>query len=501
MLNPDEILNLFLFIEKKFDITRFTYKGINFWPLIRSNIGLDLYSNPTIYNLKRKKRSLAEMIKLPYRNIKLKKAKANYIKTLKPLQSDYIICTYPNSLFTDELSGKSYSRYIDPYFETISKQYKLQRIGFTNINDSKINPLYPIDFFSTDNFLIYKNLNKFINKGSDIDMTEYNKMITTFEEINKIVLGEFKIKPFYSGLINQFEEVIAYTAYFDELFKISKVKWVFLECFYDIIKMAMIISGKKYGVKFIEIQHGGAEDNVYLPYHKKTIDYQMLPDYFWCWSESDKDLIIEHNGNFKFLIPFIGGSMWLKKFVSNEINPVTKEEEMFFVRIKEKYKKIILVCLQPVFLLDKVIKETILNETGDFLFLVRFHPHITIKERNEIKNTLGGQTNIETEMASKINLFYLFKNCDVQLTHSSTTAMESLTFNLPTIVCSKYGYDFYKEQIKDGVILFSDNSEEIINIISRENKLNERKSNYYKIRCNEKEAIENLTNLITSCAA
>ena len=79
--------------------------------------------------------------------------------------------------------------------------------------------------------------------------------------------------------------------------------------------------------------------------------------------------------------------------------------------------------------------------------------------------------------------------------------MESLTFNLPTIVCSKYGYDFYKEQIKDGVILFSDNSEEIINIISRENKLNERKSNYYKIRCNEKEAIENLTNLITSCAA
>ena len=252
---------------------------------------------------------------------------------------------------------------------------------------------------------------------------------------------------------------------------------------------------------FRSIQHGGAEDNVYLPYDNKKIEYSILPEYLWCWSASDRDLIVKHNGGFKYLKPFIGGNMWLKKFEKSEINPVTKDQELFFKKVKEKYEKIILVCLQPIFLLDTVIKETIFISPDKYLFLVRFHPHTNEQERNKIKEELGNRINVEYEIASKANLYYLFKNCDVQLTHSSTTAMEALSFNLPTIVCSQYGFDFYKEQINDNVILFSDDSNDIIDLVSKKNELNTVKTDYYKIRCDENEAIRSLTEVIDPCAA
>ena len=69
--------------------------------------------------------------------------------------------------------------------------------------------------------------------------------------------------------------------------------------------MAMCIAAKKYGIKVVEIQHGGAEDNVYLPYSNKQIKFDVLPDLLWCWSDSDKELVIKHNSDeFNYLKPF-----------------------------------------------------------------------------------------------------------------------------------------------------------------------------------------------------
>ncbi|MGZ6539673.1 MAG: hypothetical protein ACXVEB_14955, partial [Bacteroidia bacterium] len=206
------------------------------------------------------------------------------------------------------------------------------------------------------------------------------------------------------------------------------------------------------------------------------------------------------NGKFNYLVPFAAGNMWLKKFVNSEI-PLEKEE-VFFDEARRAYKKIILISLQPVFFLTDLFRACIEKAPKDYLFLIRFHPNMSQQKREEIKAALKNHANIETEVSSRVNLYWLFQNCDYQLTHSSTTAMEALTFSLPTIVCSKFGHGFYRDQIKDRVILFSEDADEILSMISKGVMPDKEKAGYYRIKSDENEAVEILKQIMQEpCAA
>ncbi len=505
MNKPDEILELYTFVEKNFDVSKFTYKSINVWPLIRAQVGIELNLLKPQQKLKKltRKKKISDFIKTPYRFLKLAAAKKKFLNSVEILQSEVQIITYPQKIFIDKVENKNYSRYIDPYYEVLKTEYPtINRLGFLNKDEVALELNYPTQNNKLATFIDYIELKNYIQSYSRDHKKNVNNLISVFTEANDLVYKKYNIKPFHTNLIASCTELVNYKIYFDALFKKSNTKLVFLDCFYDTFKMALSASAKKFNIKTVEIQHGGAEDNVYVPYLNHAINYSILPDLLWCWSNSDKDLILKHNGSFKYLIPFIGGNMWLKKFIHKEIDIETKSETTFFSELKNTYQKIILVCLQPTFINSEVIFNVITNAPNNYFFLVRFHPFNTEVEKQMFKNKLRHHTNFETEISTKTNLFLLFKNSNFQLTHSSTTAMEALAFNLPTVICSSYGYDFYREQIKDNVILFSTEYQQILSFFENENlELNKAKMDYYMVKSNPTESIKNLKQTLSLCAA
>lgn len=499
MEKPDEVIELFRFIEQNFDVKKFNYKGINFWPLIRAQIGFDLNFKKANYQstgIIERKRKVSDILKAPYRYLKLKYAERGFHKSLKPLTSEFQVLAHPQSLFIDEISGKLYSRYIDPYYEILKSGYSsVDRFGFIQGNNLQKEFFHPVNFYNLSLFKKYIGIKSYIESFSKNNSASIAKIKEAFKEVNELTERTFNIRPFNDSLILSFNETLEYKVFFSYLFSLSNVNSIFLECFYDSLKMGLCAAAKEHSVKIIEIQHGGAEDNVYVPYINHECSYSILPDYLWCWSRSDKDLILKHNTGFKQLVPFVGGNMWLKKYVAGEITTGHGEQE-FFEKIKPGYKKIILVTLQPVFISDKVILNTILNAPGNFYFIVRFHPFNTEQEKNDFKESVKNCANVDCSAALTANLFNLFINCDFQLTHSSTTAMEALVFNLPTIICSEYGFDFYKDQINDGVILHSVNPTEIIEFLQAGIELNREKLDYYLIRSDAAEAIINVSKVV-----
>lgn len=482
---------LFRYIEDSYDIGRIRYKGLNMWPLLRKGIGLHLDPEVPADNYEApvaRQHSFVDTLKAPLRARKLSLAKKRFLSSIPLFDAQYLFCTYPDAGFTDQLDKKQFSRYLDPYYEVLQDAYKLMRFSVRTEQAEGIDSLYPSHYLDLSDYKDYFYLREFIMPANDQEAVQY--MQAVLNEINGLVHHEYGIRPAYSGIIRQFEEVMFYKEFTDAfLQKNSHVKVIFMHCFYDAFKLALVASAKQKGISIVEIQHGTAEDNLYVPYTKPAVDMDLLPGYLWCWSHSDCELIGRYNSaTSPYLKPFVGGNMWLKKFVTNEM-PVPSEHAAFISAVKLTYNKIVLLNLQLSIGLVDVMFDTISHAPKDVFFLVRFHPLTSAEEQQEVQSRLRRFDNIETSMASSIHLYHLFSHIDFQVTHSSEAAMESLSFKVPTIICSIPGYDFYKTQVDQQVLFFADKAEDILQIISGEGELNSENVEHFLMQVDPQQAL------------
>ncbi|MBK7666217.1 MAG: hypothetical protein IPJ32_02080 [Sphingobacteriaceae bacterium] len=370
-------------------------------------------------------------------------------------------------------------------------------LGFLSKNEAPPDTLHDVNYMSLMDYENYLNLKLFMDGfNSQKKSEEVEKLKRVFDEANELVFNKFQIRPFYYGLIKHFVDVYNYKEFFDIVFSKSKVKFIFIQDYHIHLQIAMCISAKKHNIRVIEIQHG-ILDSKYYPFINGKEDYALLPDYLWCWSIKDRDIIRKANYELNSLKPFVGGNMWLKKFLNDEVSKMDRDHELFFV--KNDYERVVLITLQPVYLLSELMIEVISKSPANWLYLVRFHPlNTTEAEKQQIINELSRFTNVEIDIASKANLYQLYKKSDFQITHSSASAIEALVFNLPTIVCSDIGYDLYQSQIKDGVVFYYDKSDDIISAINAKAEPNQVNLNSYLLQSNEEEARKAIREIINS---
>lgn len=486
MINPDKIIAIFRFVETNYDLRNFEYKGINFWPLIRKEIGLQYNLNSTQkYTSYRKENALNHYFKLPFRFLKyvyFSIAIKKYKNTLPTSPAYFFV--FPDSLYKESYHGKKYSKYLDPYYEIVSG--KTPCVRFTIDTDTS-DYFFPTISINTDLFFKWYNLNTTIFLDSKREKRHTQKIISAFNDINKLVKEKFQIEPFKESIISNFNTTLGYILFFTLLLDKKNAKAIFFECFYDEVKTALTCAAKDFKIKTIEIQHGGAEDNVYVPY-VEDIKYKILPEYFWAWSNSDKSLINKMNNNFAYLKPFNAGNMWLKKIIDGEIELLPEAQNILSL-VKKLDKKIVLITLQnPLFSADLFQKVIEINYQTHFIIVP--HPYSSKKDIDDFTQKIKTCNNFSFIYNTSVSL--LFKYADMQITHSSTSALEAVTFNLPTVICSSYGWDFFKQQINDGVIFFSEDIEMINKWIKERPVINEDKKHNYIINTSKDEALKKL---------
>ena len=228
----------------------------------------------------------------------------------------------------------------------------------------------------------------------------------------------------------------------------SKTKIVLLVCFYSERGMALIKACKDLGIKTADIQHGvqGELHAAYGNWLNSPINgYNTMPDTFLVWSENEAKL----NKN-SVIIGNVFESKWFK---SNDLTN-SYDEIVKSISKKLKAKKNILFTVQ--YGIDYNYKqiELIKATQYEFNWLIRLHPVMSIDEKNTFIQLLihNGIVNYEIDLSTSLPLYAILRNTSLHVTHSSSTLIEALNFNVPTLLIDKLGQEYFSQNIGSMVV-------------------------------------------------
>lgn len=495
-MNQSETIAALEKLQAEFNLGKITYNNKNVWPILRYYMALVLMKeeekNSGSEAKTEKKATTPEKTSILGSLKKILNA-GEYIGQKQAFLADCSDTVFVSPAFEpypDNIEGKKYSRYLDPYIETFSKKRKITKLqlctGQTEAADNFI-PAYTVnekDFFDRNAIAI--KISRRLRKNQRTDMLSTLNSLNDYCKKNNIACY------FNSWLIDHLEEVINYEKLFTSLFEKSAACVVFFECYYSPCIFGLISACKKIGIRTVDIQHGNVDIN-YLAWKNISAEaYHFLPDFYWVWSAADFTLAAANNT--EVMKPMVGGNMWLRKCLASS-------GSSFALKTATTTRKKILVSLQYSFFLPhtvKLIKETINTSGEEFFWMIRFHPLNTDSEKNTTIDALRAFPNVETEQTSAANLYDVLRYANVHIVASSAVAKEGLQFNIPTIIIHEQGADLFRELIQSGVFAKAFDANQLLQKIKgfQPSPVSER----YKIETSEKVAMEALETICSTAA-
>jgi hypothetical protein len=501
-MNQTEVATLLSKIQSELNLNQVVYKGNNVWPVLRYYLArvlmtpIDQTEKVTqdhAVNVKKASsvsQRVSDIFKIPLMTFKYKKQKDR----IRAVNAEVIFISPAMEAYPDLVENKRYSRYLDPYYEVISKKYNSVKLQFQKKSGGKEDTFIPVSLLNEDFYIARKRLTeklKNFTKKADDKRVFYALLeeLNAFSKKNNIPFN------FEQWLANDLDEVNEYKDLFKDLLKENKCRMVFFECYYSTCIFGLISACKELNIPTIDIQHGNVDIN-YLSWknmNKEVIHY--LPDYYWVWSENDRQLV--EKSAVGSLQPVLGGNMWLKRSISQL--PDTKE--ILSVTTFNRYNKRVLVSLQYSYFLEytvMMVKEAIQRCAEKYLWMIRFHPLNTEGEKIFTLKHLGHFINVEYEISSGENLYSILKIADAHIVASSAVAKEGLLFNIPTIIVHEQGCDLFKDLIDKKVFATANNADTLLEQIHYFRPLE--CATEYKIEISEKAALKTLENICSSAA-
>ncbi|MGI6649721.1 MAG: hypothetical protein ACOX5W_11935 [Bacillota bacterium] len=355
-----------------------------------------------------------------------------------------------------------YDRFCDPIRQELDKRgyYSLY---MEMLHDYRI-PRYNSGTFiqsKLDHFKIESRL--LIN---DTSVSKWEGFIGLTEEL----ANDWSIKISFKQVIRSIRYVDRLSNWYSDIIKKARIKACFMICYYSLEGMALSLACRKCGIPSIDIQHGvqGSGHRAYSSWTKVPRNgYELLPTFFWCWSDYEVDIISEWG---KKAVDqhkaIVAGNPWLDKYQQLAKSGVYRVESKELDMLIHNKRRILLICLSgiPTFGvgLDDFLLDTMKNSDPSFLWLVRIHPsELSYQESICAQLKERGISNFDVELSSKLPLPLILERTNIHLTHWSTTALEAAAYNIPTIFLDKKGPEFFREQISFNLLYFANDSESL----------------------------------------
>lgn len=488
-MNIDFATKVISEIELEVAVEEIKFGDLQVWPHIKASIFFALL-NPEKVRANSggigdsTKNSGRTTIQFIYRILRLPLTVARYLSSLLKIRRHFnslrefigteVLFVIETDLgFTDVIEGKRYSRYLDPYFEVLSKHYKSEylHVSFEEQKDDKLLNIRRVcikDFIYVAQ--LKENFKRLIGAKRD-------KQILNFDPILKI-LSQYGVETSlnYYGLIGQLREVEILQLYYKKMLEIIAPKIVVETCYYLHMHIyALNYAAKINGVPTLEIQHGISEG---IFYQTKDKDSNIYPDFFWVWSEYDKNTILRGRSTGEKLVPVVGGNLWYRKCLTDRMVGCAGDS---FINYCNEYRKVILITLQHSMDIPDFISETIRTTSENWLWLIRFHPRTPQVDMDKYTKyfTELGKDNVEIEISTKYNLYGLLQLADVHITSHSAVAIEAVTFKVPTILINLQTDSLFSEMIKDGNCYVAKDAVQLTRLLKSNIKINEDRFNYY----------------------
>ncbi len=458
--DEENIFNLIMSMEDKYK-NKIIEKGDEAWPITRISIykSLGKLSQQKKYksiinnhkNL-RSNYSLADNLKDFI--TKFLSFKLNLIRNQKKANNIF----FSRSQYLDKLNSKIFfDRVVDPLYitslvNTESLKLYLDRYWIPNKLFLKGN-----FFFSKEKYFDCVLNKKFNNDKKDLKKNSIF-LLNSFIKLHKLEYLENFLKIDLEKDINIYS-ICKYNAK-NFLRKFPNLKKVFVVCWYALDMMAIVAAANELKIETIDLQHG--KQGKYQPAYsgwKCTENYEFinLPQYFWCWGERGIKNILKGSENRSSHIPILGGYSWpkiYKEYIKKrDINNSNAKINLLFTiqPLKgdintEPFKDGLLEILKHYD--DKYKKGSI----SEFNLRVRLHPNYVERGLVYLKKRLGNLffSNLFSYSSKHDSCLYDDLSwANHHITYFSTSAIESISFNINSAVYGNLAYKLYSEEIEN----------------------------------------------------
>lgn len=462
----EEYVRKIVSAEKSFDVNSFRYSGFRIWPLLRAQT-INMFRNPEAYFAPRDEPSaltagFVQKIRSQIQYRKLSRRFNAHLDQVLKGKKPSVLFYAKLSNHSDEVNGKSYDRFTDPFFDWLGESRDVLKITLLKTKPKKrLHYAHPPVEILHDSFASAFYHRQLLGQNPDLPDAEFIRRIADEAEI-----------PFVARHIRSVtREVIYYREIFRQVFKCIRPQFVFMKCYYETDSAGLVLAAREAGIRTVDIQHG--KQGIFHPMYSHWTaipekGYEILPDYFWNWGEESKENILQWMNRKSEHVPVVGGNLWMAKWKNEDFYRPTVEGKAFAEELK-KSQKVILLTMQPLDaqeIIPAYLAEAIRKSPAGWTWLLRRHPFQKIT-REELMQAIGETAaRVETDMASMLPLYFLLKKVNHHVTLWSSTCFEANDFDIPTVIAHDFGKKLYEKQIAAGIFSFAADAEGILRLIA-----------------------------------
>lgn len=481
-MKTSEIFYLINEIETKFPVNEWKFNGIRVWPFVRIKLFSDLVN---YYNFSSKKTVVVNIF-IRYFHlflkemIKLSKVFLAYVFDFSKNEKsrghvDVIFLS--DGVSYVKVEDKYYERFCDPVREQL---YKLGMTSKMFCPSVKLNiPRYYKSSYIKPKLFILIFLKFWLKSYKN-----FNLELERYSECNKFLVA--KGLPIKMCNIKELKKNFVRIMYVSEFFKkkliLYKPKFCMQVSYYSMLGYSFNLACFQLGIQCVDIQHG-VQGDLHRAYGRwcnvPPSGYEILPSIFWCWRETDVNAINNWALNTKRHIAILGGNLFLEKFrqkdktIANVLNLEKNNKYLY------NYRHVMysLTGFETINDINNIL-SLVIKTNNNFFWWIRCHPCFLDKIGFLKKRILERRiSNVDIIKASRLPLYYLLPNMDIHVTESSSIVIEAKAFGIPSIITTKYGREFYNNEIYEGWAKYANSNKEIISLLI---SLSDKKKSFVK---------------------
>lgn len=499
-VNTSKIMDIINEVEDRFSVEKWISGGIHIWPYLRMKLNFDICR--VYHTNKHRRKAFAHTRSTKFLGDITRFGIASLVdrhKNARPFSHvDAVLVS--DGLSYAKLEGYWYEKFCDPLIEWLSNQ-SLSTFMISPLNEYRT-PRYSPSLFIQPFLDVAKIRGRVASSQilvNDVLAVEYPLFI---EYLNRQKLINYM--PDIKDLRRQAMTLQGMADVFSRYLRELSPKLVFGVCYYGMEGMALNLACRKMGIPSIDLQHG-VQGDLHVAYGRwnrvPSEGYELLPSRFWVWSESEVATIERWNSSVaRWHKPLLGGNLWMNEWRWGH-NELIERHDKRIQYIKKQIPGMshVLITLQSGLADEQVlgpILKVMSSRQRDIFWWVRLHPCM-LKEKATINRMIESNqiSFYDLDVATDFPLYALLRHMDLHVTHSSSTVIEAEYFDIPSVIISAYGAEFFADQIFSGVAVAAVAKHEIEDAFDRLLK-NRNKSMSKHARLDVTPAFEELLKMI-----
>lgn len=298
----------------------------------------------------------------------------------------------------------------------------------------------------------------------------YNKVMSIFEDDNKIKLSYEVKKEILNYIMNGYYEIYLWTIWAKIVFALVKPKALIVTSPYSPDAEAIIVEAKRQNIKTIELQHGITQGHFFYNYLYQG-KVEIFPEYIFAYSKHDKDMQrypIERER----IIP-VG-------------YPDLEKKSKMYKKSKENSQKVMLFISTEKIVAEYAVKLRKDARLKDIRMIYKLHPDEYGQWKKEYPELDGSGLEIISE--NKHDIYYYLGHSDYVIGTLSTALYEAIAFDTEIFIIGGGSYRQSAMLYENGYAQLVTNTDMLVdNIINPAPNDSKNRKDYF-----EKNSIENM---------